>query len=133
MVDSIPDNVTPVKVRPQTIHSRVSAGEYEAISAAAKAAGLTISAFFKAVMLEGAGVKPVFTDDDRAILSLILEDMRTIGINLNEVARAVNGGKADVEEDVSHAIAEVQKMQFTVLSELQRVARRAGYTRRDQG
>ncbi|MDX4074035.1 plasmid mobilization relaxosome protein MobC [Brucella sp. NBRC 113783] len=120
------------KPKPQTIHSRVSADEYDAIDDAAKAIDMTTSAFFKAVLLQGAGKKPIFNDDDRALLSLMLEDMRMIGINLNQVARALNGGKSVSDSEVRMVVGDVQKMQVAVLSELRRVTKRSGYRYRSK-
>ncbi|MGB5786009.1 MAG: MobC family plasmid mobilization relaxosome protein, partial [Stenotrophomonas geniculata] len=114
------------------IHSRVSADEYDAIDAAAKAADMTMSAFFKAVLLQGAGIKPIFNDEDRALLSLLLEDMRMIGINLNQVARALNSGKSVSDGEICMVVGDVQKMQVAVLSELRRVTKRSGYRYRSK-
>ncbi|MBC2887664.1 plasmid mobilization relaxosome protein MobC [Ochrobactrum sp. CM-21-5] len=132
MDEGITDGGAAVKAKPQTVHSRVSADEYDAIDAAAKAADMTMSAFFKAVFLQGAGVKPVFNDEDRALLSLMLEDMRMIGVNLNQVARALNSGKSVSDSEIRMVVGDVQKMQVGVLSELRRVTKRSGYRHRSK-
>lgn len=132
MAEGFSDCLVAVKAKPQTIHSRVSADEFDAINAAAKAADLTMSAFFKAVFLQGAGVKPVFSYEDRALLSLMLEDMRMIGVNLNQVARALNSGKSVSDSEIRMIVGDVQKMQVGVLSELRRVAKRSGYRHRSK-
>lgn len=132
MDEGVSDHVAAVKAKPQTIHSRVSADEYDAIDAAAKAADMTMSAFFKAVLLQGAGTKPIFNDEDRALLSLMLEDMRMIGINLNQVARALNSGKSVSDGEIRMVVGDVQKMQVAVLSELRRVTKRSGYRHRSK-
>ncbi|HCH71520.1 MAG TPA: plasmid mobilization relaxosome protein MobC [Ochrobactrum sp.] len=132
MNEAISDDVAAVKAKPQTIHSRVSADEYDAIDAAAKAADMTMSAFFKALLLEGAGLKPIFNAEDRALLSLMLEDMRMIGVNLNQVARALNSGKSVSDSEIRMVVGDVQKMQVGVLSELRRVTKRSGYRHRSK-
>ncbi|MDT6942462.1 plasmid mobilization relaxosome protein MobC [Brucella pseudogrignonensis] len=132
MNEAISDDVAAVKPKPQTIHSRVSADEYDAIDAAAKAADMTMSAFFKVVLLQGSGVKPVFNAEDRALLSLLLEDMRMIGVNLNQVARALNSGKSVSDSEIRIVVGDVQKMQVAVLSELRRVTKRSGYRHRSK-
>lgn len=132
MDEGVSDHVAAVKAKPQTIHSRVSADEYDAIDAAAKAADMTMSAFFKAVLLQGAGTKPIFNDEDRALLSLMLEDMRMIGINLNQVARALSSGKSVSDGEIRMVVGDVQKMQVAVLSELRRVTKRSGYRHRSK-
>lgn len=132
MNEAISEDMGAVKPKPQTIHSRVSADEYVAIDAAAKAADMTMSAFFKAILLQGAGIKPIFNDEDRALLSLMLEDMRMIGVNLNQVARALNSGKSVSDSEVRMVVGDVQKMQVAVLSELRRVTKRSGYRHRSK-
>ncbi|UVV70841.1 MobC family plasmid mobilization relaxosome protein [Brucella anthropi] len=132
MNEAISEAMKVAKPKPQTIHSRVSANEYDAIDGAAKAVDMTTSAFFKAVLLQGAGKKPIFNDDDRALLSLMLEDMRMIGINLNQVARALNSGKSVSDNEVRMVVGDVQKMQVAVLSELRRVTKRSGYRYRSK-
>jgi len=132
MDEGVFDSGMAMKARPQTIHSRVSADEYDAIYEAAKAAEMSMSAFFKAVFLQGAGVKPVFSDEDRALLSLMLEDMRMIGVNLNQVARALNSGKSVSDSETGMIVGDVQKMQVAVLSELRRVSKRSGYRHRSK-
>ncbi|TPF74571.1 MobC family plasmid mobilization relaxosome protein [Brucella gallinifaecis] len=132
MNEAISLDVAAVKAKPQTIHSRVSADEYDAIDAAAKAADMTMSAFFKGLLLEGAGLKPIFNAEDRALLSLMLEDMRMIGVNLNQVARALNSGKSVSDSEIRMVVGDVQKMQVAVLSELRRVTKRSGYRHRSK-
>jgi len=132
MGEGLSDCVVALKAKPQTIHSRVSADEFDSIYDAAKAADMTVSAFFKAVFLQGAGVKPVFSDEDRALLSLMLEDMRMIGVNLNQVARALNSGKSVSDSETRMIVGDVQKMQVAVLSELRRVSKRSGYRHRSK-
>lgn len=132
MNEATSEDVGIVKPKPQTIHSRVSADEYDAIDAAAKAADMTLSAFFKALLFEGAGLKPIFNAEDRALLSLMLEDMRMIGVNLNQVARALNSGKSVSDSEIRMVVGDVQKMQVGVLSELRRVTKRSGYRHRSK-
>lgn len=49
---------------------------------------MSVSAFLRSLLLEGAGVRPILTAEDRLIIAALLEDMRMIGINLNQVARS---------------------------------------------
>ena len=68
----------------RTVHVRVTADEHAAIEKAAEDAGMTVSSFFRSLLLEGAGVRPMLTGDDRLVMAALLEDMRMIGINLNQ-------------------------------------------------
>ncbi|SUB55754.1 hypothetical protein [Brucella anthropi] len=47
MDEAISEAMKVAKPKPQTIHSRVSADEYDAIDDAAKAVDMTMSAFFQ--------------------------------------------------------------------------------------
>lgn len=63
------------------INVRVSDAEHSAIEEAARSAGMSVSAFFRSLLLEGAGVRPILTAEDRLIMAALLEDMRMIGIS----------------------------------------------------
>ncbi|MCO5164541.1 MAG: MobC family plasmid mobilization relaxosome protein [Mesorhizobium sp.] len=125
------------RLRPErkgrTVHVRVTDDEHAAIEGAADAAGMTVSAFFRSLLLEGAGVQPMLTDDDRAILAVLREDMRMIGVNLNQVARALNSGRAVHAGEITISIENVQRVQAAVMSELRQFARRQGQRRRGAG
>jgi hypothetical protein len=114
----------PPKAR--VVHARYSEDEYAAVVEAAKAAGMTVSSFFRSLTLEGAGVRPFLTAQDRAVLALLLEDMRKIGINLNQMARSLNSGHAVHAEDVGASIRDVQAIAAHTMLELRALARRPG-------
>lgn len=76
--------------RDRVVHIRFSVSENAAIECAAAAAGFTLSAFMRSLALEGAGVHPFFTEEDDPILSLLLSELRAVGVNLNQVARQLN-------------------------------------------
>ncbi|PAQ03782.1 MobC family plasmid mobilization relaxosome protein (plasmid) [Mesorhizobium mediterraneum] len=115
------------------VHARVSADEYAAIEKAAKAADMTVSGFFRSLIIEGAGAQPFLTEEDRLVMALLLEDMRAIGVNLNQVARALNSGKGVHPSDVDINLGNVQRVQAAVMTELRSLARRAGHKRRGEG
>lgn len=121
------------KRKGRTVHVRVTDDEHAAIEAAAGAAGMTVSAFFRSLLLEGAGVQPMLTEDDRVIFAVLREDMRMIGVNLNQVARALNSGRAVHAGEITISIENVQRVQAAVMSELRQFARRQGQRRRGAG
>ncbi|TIS62011.1 MobC family plasmid mobilization relaxosome protein [Mesorhizobium sp.] len=129
--------ILPVRLEPdrkdRMVHARVSADEYAAIEKAAKAADMTVSGFFRSLIIEGAGVRPVLTKEDRAVMALLLEDMRAIGVNLNQVARSLNSGKGVHPGDVDINLGNVQRVQAAVMTELRSLAKRAGHGRRGEG
>lgn len=114
------------------LNVRVSDAEHLAIEEAAKSAGMSVSAFFRSLLLEGAGVRPILTAEDRLIMAALLEDMRMIGINLNQVARSLNGGKGVHPSELDINLGNVQRIQAAVMSELRTLSRRAGHERRGE-
>ncbi|NWJ27481.1 MobC family plasmid mobilization relaxosome protein [Rhizobium sp. Td3] len=109
---------------------RLSDAEYLAVQDAALAAGMTASAFFRSLTLEGAGVRPVFNDEDRTILSILHEDMRKIGVNLNQVARSLNAGRVVDAGEVKIALRNVERIADATRHELRHASIRAGNSRR---
>ncbi|MGE7371425.1 plasmid mobilization protein [Neorhizobium sp. NPDC001467] len=114
------------------VNVRVTDAEHEKIEAAAKSAGMSVSAFFRSLMLEGAGVRPILTRDDRLVMAALLEDMRKIGVNLNQVARAINSGKVVHPAEIDLNLKNVQSIQGAVMLELRELSRRSGYQRRGE-
>jgi len=115
----------------KVVHARFSATEIERIEHAAQAAGMTLSGFLRSLTLEGAGVRPFFTEADRAVLSLLLVDVKAVGVNLNQLARARNRGESGQSNEEKRVIHDVQRLVAIVLFELQAFAecgarRRAG-------
>ncbi|MDX0973270.1 plasmid mobilization relaxosome protein MobC [Sinorhizobium medicae] len=116
----------------RTVHARITADEYAALEEAAKAADMTVSGFFRSLTLEGAGVRPILTQDDRLIMAMLLEDMRAIGVNLNQVARALNSGRGVHPSELDINLANVQRVQAAVMTELRALSKRAGHQRRGE-
>ena len=83
-------SVTAAARKSRVVHARFSAEDMARIEAAAGRAGLTVSAFIRSLTLEAAGVRPFLTDEDRAVLGLLLCDLKAVGVNLNQLARAAN-------------------------------------------
>lgn len=120
------------KRRNKVAHFRLSPAEFDALEAAAGAAGLTISAFIRSLSLEGAGVRPFLGAGDRAVLDLLADGMRAIGANLNKIARAINTGRVPVEGNVAGSIKDAHIIATTVASELAAMTRRSAATRREE-
>ncbi|MDX0852871.1 plasmid mobilization relaxosome protein MobC [Sinorhizobium medicae] len=116
----------------RTLHVRITGDEHAAIEKAAEDADMTVSSFFRSLLLEGAGVRPMLTGDNRLVMAALLEDMRMIGINLNQVARALNSGRSVHPSELDINLENVQRIQAAVMSELRALTRRAGYQRRGE-
>jgi hypothetical protein len=115
------------------VHARFSARELAALSESAKAAEITVSAFLRSLALEGAGVRPFFTDNDRAILEVLISDMRALGTNLNQIARSVNAGRQLMPFDLAGTLTDVQRLVAAIVLEMKRFAGRGAQRRRGEG
>lgn len=114
----------------RVVHARFSPSEIAAIERAAEAAGLTVSAFMRSLTLEGAGVQPFLTDDDRAVFEMLISDMRSVGVNLNQLARAVNRGGRFVGCELADELGEVQRLVAAIVLEIRRFTVRGARRRR---
>lgn len=117
--------------RDKVVHVRFNKTEIERIEHAAQAAGMTVSGFLRSLTLEGAGVRPFFTETDRGVLSLLLADIKALGINLNQLGRARNQGNVGRTHEEKQIIDDVQRVVAIALFELRAFAecgarRRAG-------
>ncbi|WP_192247998.1 plasmid mobilization protein [Mesorhizobium caraganae] len=117
----------------KVLRMRLSTDEHAAIDKAAKAANMTMSAFLRSLLLEGAGVQPLLAEEDRAVMGFLADEMRAVGANLNQLARTMNSGRAAKPADVTANIGEVQMVVAAVVTELKALAKRAGYRRRGEG
>ena len=111
------DDLTRPVERSKTITLRVSSDEYDAMAGAAADQGLSLSAWVRRVCAAEAGRPSVWTREERDYLERVQESYRRVGINLNQVARAVNGGR------ISHA----RQLQ-TTLRDLSRLTERMTVT-----
>lgn len=72
---------------------RINPDDLTAIDIVAKNYGLKRSAFCRELLRDGIGKSLFLTDEDKAIFSLLHDDLRMIGINVNQIARRLNSGK----------------------------------------
>ena len=113
-------------------HIRFSDDETAAVEGAAERAGLSVSAFLRSLSLEGAGVRPFMSRQDRAIIEMLVQDMRAVGGNLNQIARALNAGHSVMGSDLTGAIDDARAIATTVAAELASMTKRAGAARRGE-
>lgn len=116
----------------KVVRMRLSADELAAIEKAASAANMTMSAFLRSLLLEGAGVQPLLAEEDRVVMGFLADEMRGVGTNLNQLARAMNSGRSVQAADLQANVGEVQVVVAAVLTELQALSRRAGNRRRGE-
>jgi hypothetical protein len=108
--------------RGRVVQARFSKTELERIEYAAEAAAMTVSGFLRSLTLEGAGVRPFFTEADQVVLSLLLSDVNSIGVNLNRLARARNRSETDQSQEEKRVIDDAQRVVAIVLFELRTFA-----------
>lgn len=120
------------KRKEKVAHIRFSPAEFDALEAAASAAGMTVSAFVRSLSMEGAGVRPFLGEGDRLVLGLLADGVRAIGGNLNQIARAINTGRVPVESDVAGCIKDAHSVATTLASELAQMTRRSAAIRRGE-
>lgn len=123
----------PQKRKDKVAHIRFSPAEFDAIEAAARAAGMTVSAFVRSLSVEGAGVRPFLGDGDRAVLGLLADGMRAIGGNLNQIARAINTGRVPPRDSLAGSVMDAQAAAMMIAAELGEMTRRAAALRRGEG
>lgn len=114
-------------------HIRFSPTEFDALEAAARAAGMSISAFMRSLSMEGAGVRPFLGEGDRAMLGLLADGMRAIGGNLNQIARGINTGKLPADGDLVGSIKDAHGVATVLATELAEMTRRSASIRRGEG
>lgn len=117
----------------KVVRMRLSADELAAIERAALAADMTMSAFLRSLLLEGAGVRPFLAEEDRVVMGFLADEMRAVGSNLNQLARAMNSARLGQGADLQASIGEVQIVVAAVLTELRALSKRAGNRRRGEG
>jgi hypothetical protein len=120
------------KRKEKVVHIRFSPAEFDALEAAAKATGMTVSAFVRSLSMEGAGVRPFLGMSDRAVLGLLADGLRAIGGNLNQIARSINTGKVPAEDDLAGTVRDAHIAATTVASELAEMTRRSAAARRGE-
>ncbi|MBU2147014.1 MAG: MobC family plasmid mobilization relaxosome protein [Alphaproteobacteria bacterium] len=124
---------TSSKRKDKVAHIRFSPSQFEAIETAANAADMTVSAFVRSLSMEGAGVRPFLGEGDRAVLNLLADGMRAIGGNLNQIARAINTGRAPAGDELAGSIKDAHVVATTVASELAEMTKRSAALRRGKG
>lgn len=121
---------SPHERKDRVVHARFSASEVAAVEHAAEAACLTVSGFTRSLILEGAGVKPFLTEEDRAVFEMLISDMRAIGVNLNQLARSANVSGRLSDAELAVELGNVQRLVAAVVLELRSFAVRGARRRR---
>lgn len=89
---------------------RFAAGELEFIDATAKRDNTTFSAVVRRIIRAEAGLVPIVDEALRPEISAMNEQLRKIGINLNQAVRAMNEGRVNYEADLERALIAVGEL-----------------------
>lgn len=105
--------------RAQTRHVgvRFTAAERAALDARAAAAGLSLSDFIRAASLDAAPPRRRRKADAEGVLSAVeLRELNAVGVNLNQIARALNfGTRQPINDELQAAIDALQSVFAKVL------------------
>jgi hypothetical protein len=77
---------TRIRVRPV----RLTAGEDAMLVEIARAQDVTVSDLLRRFIHAGVGLGPLVDGDDRELLRTLRVELNAIGVNLNQIARAMN-------------------------------------------
>lgn len=119
-----PINTPPKERKAHVVHARFTATELAAVQKAAACAELTMSAFMRSLTLEGAGVRPFLTEEDRAVFDLLHRDLRAIGMNLNSLLRLAH--QRIIPSELGELLKDLQPVAAGLALELCRLERRNG-------
>jgi hypothetical protein len=108
----------------RVVHTRFSAPELAAVEVAARQSEMSVSAFMRSLTLDGAGILPFLSEDDRVVFELLHRDLRAIGVNLNSLVR--RSYQRSVPADAIADLRELQPLVAGLALELQRLASRPG-------
>jgi len=124
MRQAAPIKTPPKERKAHVVHARFTASELDAVRMAAARAEFTMSAFMRALTLEGAGIQPFLTEEDRAVFDLLHRDLRAIGVNLNSLLRLAH--QRIIPGEIGELLKELQPVAAGLALELNRLGRRSG-------
>lgn len=87
-------------VRDKVVHLRLSSDEFDALHTACQSTNLSVSEVLRRQARSFAGLGPSFEGEARNLIRGMTEQMRAIGVNINQVARLMNSGRVPPDEDM---------------------------------
>ncbi|MFN7027467.1 MAG: plasmid mobilization protein [Pseudorhizobium sp.] len=115
----------------RVIHFRMDPAEWVRVEAAARDAGMTVSAFMRSLTLEGAGVDPFFTEEDQLLWHEIMTDLKSVRASLHLILRSQsNAGDGRTAQEQA-VIEDVQRVVAALCVEISFFAHRAVRRRRE--
>jgi ABC-type transporter Mla subunit MlaD len=77
--------------RQKVVHVRMNEAEFLAFEAFCADVNLTVSEVLRRLVRQAAGLGPALDGDLKATVLAHAEELRRVGVNLNQIARALNG------------------------------------------
>lgn len=109
------------------IHVRTSSAEKAALTALAQRENLSESDVIRRLLKAEAGMPLPVAATDRALLASHCDQLRKIGVNLNQAVRAMNEGRVGYDASMLKALQALGRAvveQHNLLKEMSRVPRR---------
>ena len=97
------------KNKSNVVHFRLSDVEAEALKTACDAHGLKVSEALRRYARAIGGVGPTLDGEERALVKQLCEEIRRCGINLNQIAHAVNRGIVPTAEHANRVLTEFRE------------------------
>lgn len=94
----------------EVAHVRFSASEMVHLRSVADAGNLTVSEVVRRLVRESAGELPAASEAIRPEIESMTEQLRKIGVNLNQAVRAMNEGRVNYDEDLERALIALGEM-----------------------
>jgi hypothetical protein len=108
----------------ETKHIRFAAGELAFIEAVAERENSTFSDIVRRMIRSEADLIPMVDDALRPEIQAMNEQLRKVGINLNQAVRAMNEGRVNYQEDLERALIAVGKLVMEQRSDLREALKR---------
>lgn len=107
--------------RQAALRIRLTAAEHAAITAASERAGLSLAGYARSQLLSAPPVRQARRPPvERAELARLLAELGKIGSNVNQIARALNGGGDAVPSDLAGAQADIAAIRAAIMLALGR-------------
>jgi hypothetical protein len=114
--------------RQKVVHVRLSEAEFLAFEAFCTDANLTVSKVLRRLVRQAAGLGPAFDGDLEETVLAHAEELRRVGVNLNQIARALNGRREPQFEVLLDGIGRLARLVGAQASDMRDLCE-AGRTR----
>ena len=105
--------------RKKFVAVRCNDTEHRALTVRAEAAGLSVGAYLRTVVVGTAGPRAVRRAPvERVELARLLAELGKVGSNVNQLAHQANAGRFPVGDQLAAAIADVQAMRTALMKAL---------------